>query len=106
MQAVTINLADLQAGKKIRHHENTKLFHYEPQLPVVHTAAGKFGENLRAECAVSRQAIQHKAQQERKQNLEREEAEEAFEPVKKKRTKEKVKKKAFRDFFLPRGRRP
>ena len=55
-------------------------FHYEPQLPVVHTAAGKFGENLRAECAVSRQAIQHKAQQERKQNLEREEAEEAFEP--------------------------
>ena len=71
-------MADLQAGKKIRHHENTKLFHYEPQLPVVHTAAGKFGENLRAECAVSRQAIQHKAQQERKQNLEREEAEEAF----------------------------
>lgn len=98
VQAVTINLADLQAGKKIRHHENTKLFHYEPQLPVVHTAAGKFGENLRAECAVSRQAIQHKAQQERKQNLEREEAEEAFEPVKKKRTKEKVKKRHFAIF--------
>lgn len=101
VQSVTINLADLQAGKKIRHHENTKLFHYEPQLPVIHTAAGKFGENLRAECAISRQSFQQKAQEDRRQTLKREKSEsteEVFEPIKKKRPKEKIKKRRFAIF--------
>lgn len=97
VQAVTINLADLQAGKKLRHHENTRLFHYAPELTVVNTAAGKFGENLRAECAMSRQALQKKEQEERKQLLEREEKE-PLEPVKKKRPKEKTPKKRFAIF--------
>ena len=97
VQAVTINLADLQAGKKIRHHENTKLFHYAPELTVINTAAGKFGENLRAECAMSRQALQKKEQEERKQLLEREEKE-PLEPVKKKRPKEQTPKKRFAIF--------
>lgn len=97
VQAVTINLADLQAGKKIRHHENTRLFHYAPELAVVNTAAGKFGENLRAECAMSRQALQKKEQEERKRLLEREEKE-PLEPVKKKRPKEKAPKRRFAIF--------